>query len=439
MNAYENTPDCPIQLKGKVLLGITGSIAAFKSVDLVRYLKDAGFEVQVVLTQNALKFVTPLTLETLTEKRVYHSLWDSDQPGTHHIQLARWADVLVVAPASAQTLFRLAQGSAEDLLSTEALAFQGPKIVVPAMNPVMWNHPATQRNIKTLQKDGWQVLGPEMGIMACGEEGLGRMVSPQEIFQKVLLTLRPPSNHKTAVITLGPTRSYLDPVRYLTNRSSGKMGAMLCWEAFRRGYSVEAIVGTTSVDLPPGIKITSVSSNAEMIKAAQKAFFLCDVGDVFMSSAALLDWEVPKPSLEKLKKNAQKDFVLRLQKSKDLLKTLSSTSGKKKKPFVVGFAAETQNHLKNAQLKLQEKGCDAFFVNDVSRADRGFEADTNAGTWLTRKGDKVELGLSSKMELACKLFDLVEAGLIPVPVIKAKPIFSKKRRFEEASSGVELS
>jgi phosphopantothenoylcysteine decarboxylase/phosphopantothenate--cysteine ligase len=390
-------------LKGRrVLLCISGSIAAYKCCELVRALRECGAEVRVALTESAEKFVTRVTLETLSGQPVYHSLWEGGT-GTHHIEAARWAELALVAPATANTIAKLALGLADDLVTTELLAYRGPQLLAPAMNPSMFSHPAVQANLETLRARGWKILGPAAGATACGEEGLGRMLEPEELLMEAARALRAPSSGRRALITLGPTRSSLDPVRYLTNRSSGLMGAALAWAAAERGYDVTAICGPTEAPLPPGIKVMRVSTAAQMASAAQAAFA---ESSLFISAAAVLDWEVANPSAAKLKKlEGAPAPKLELERSPDVLATLAAKKGSGQ--FILGFAAETENAVENARGKLSAKNCDAVFANDVSKEGQGFEVSRNAGWWVSPAG-VTELKAQPKALLARNILDLIE-------------------------------
>ena len=387
----------------KVLLGISGSIAAFKACDIIRNLRKVGAHVRVVPTENALQFVTKTTLETLSGHTIHTTLWENH--GTHHIDAARWADIALVAPATANVLAKLAQGLADDLLSTELLAFQGPLFIAPAMNPAMYDHPATQGNVSTLQSRGVHILGPVVGNTSCGEEGLGRMLEPEEIVSHLALDLASPKD-QTILVTLGPTRSHLDPVRYLTNRSSGLMGAALCWEASRRGYRVVAVTGPCEAPLPPNTQIIRVESAAEMLQAAQKVWPRCLA---FLSAAAVLDWDVANISTQKLKK--ADGLSLQFQRNPDILKTLCDS--RRPGQWILGFAAETQDLLNQGELKIQNKGCNFLFANDVSIPGQGFDSQANSGFWFERSPSgsiqTSPLGPDSKVALASLMFDRMES------------------------------
>ena len=382
----------------RVLLGVTGSIAAYKSAELVRLLKECGAEVRVILTDSAEKFITPLTLETLSGNPVGSSLWETRSMGTHHIAEARWAEVAVIAPASANSIARLAHGFANDLLSAEILAFQGKVLIAPAMNPVMWENPATQANVATLRGRGFQWVSPEAGKMACGEVGVGRMAEPLAILEKVAELFYEEKKSEKILMTLGPTKSFFDPVRFLTNRSSGKMGAALAWEAVRRGYSVTCVTGPVDIALPRNVEHIPVQTTSEMFKAVKKHWAK---SDIFIGAAAVLDWEATNASEKKIKKGSS-TFRIELKPTPDILEWV----GKNKKPnqIILGFAAETDRLSENASDKLYRKQADFIFANDVSKSDVGFESDFNAGLWITRR-KTLQLDRAEKSEIARKLFD----------------------------------
>ena len=417
----------------KILLGITGSIAAFKACDLIRILRGAGAEVRVVLSEGAKNFVTPTTLETLSGAPVLSTMWlnssSSTLPessgtgwashGTHHISAARWADAFVVAPATAHTLAKLAHGFADDLLSTEALAFQGPLVVAPAMNPAMYSNPATQANLTLLRSRSVVFAGPEIGKTSCGEEGEGRMSTPEVIAETIAQALTSSKGINTRslngrpkkiVITLGPTRSAIDAVRFLTNRSSGKMGACLGWASLLRGYETTIIAGPLSTDVsgtspvvfPHGARLISVQTTEQMAAASEAAF---QDADIFVSAAAVLDWECAETFEGKLKKN-QGTPEVRLRPAIDILKQLGSR--KRAGQVLIGFAAEFESIEAYAHAKLEAKNCDAIFANPIHAANSGFESDHNQGFWIARGKAAQALGPLRKSELAHALLDRVE-------------------------------
>lgn len=399
-------------LKGKkILLGITGSIAAFKACDIVRFLRNCGAQVRVVLTPGAENFVTKVTLETLSGYRVLTGFWDAshDGIGTHHIDTARWGDLVLIAPCTANFIAKMAQGMADDLLSTELLAFRGPVLVAPAMNPTMYAHPAVQHNVRLLEERGVTLLGPAKGNTSCGEDGIGRMLEPSEIVEQVAAAFYAPPNNRHLVITLGPTQSAIDPVRFLTNRSSGLMGTALCWAAVQAGYRVTAICGPISdhvqAQLPASVEVIRVQTARQMSDAAIQLWKKDknSGADVFIATAAVLDWEIQNPATSKLKKD-QGPPALELTKSPDVLALVSSS--KTDRQFVLGFAAETESPVENALGKLRKKGCDAIFANDVSHSDQGFESAFNSGWWITPT-ETLQFEKSTKQELARSIISLV--------------------------------
>jgi phosphopantothenoylcysteine decarboxylase / phosphopantothenate---cysteine ligase len=393
----------------KILLGITGSIAAFKACDIIRFLRECGAEVKVVLSSGGENFVTKTTLENLTGYPVLSGFWSSDHSdfafGTHHIETARWADLILIAPATAHVIAKIAYGFADDLLTTEVLAFTGPIYIAPAMNPAMFNNPIVQENKARIEARQIKFLGPTSGLTACGEEGFGRMLEPESIVKLLASAFYSPKKPQHVLITLGPTRTAFDPVRFMTNRSSGLMGASLCWAAVQKGYQVTAICGPTDAALPPTAVIHRVQTAQEMLIKSQEAW---PSTDIFISAAAVLDWEAVSPSAQKLKKGSGLP-KLEIKKAPDILSTLSRD--RKNHQFILGFAAETENPVENARKKLISKGCDAVFVNDVSKPNQGFESELNTGYWLSSEWNPVTIPSCTKPELARKLLSLIEQNL----------------------------
>jgi len=388
-------------LKGKkIALCITGSIAAFKSHDIIRFLKECQAEVKVILSKNAKQFVTPLTLETLSGQKVFTDLFE-DAHGTHHIDCARWADVFLIAPATANCIAKLANGLADDLISTELLAFQGPLFVAPAMNPDMYSHPATQKNIETLSSRGVTFIGPTQGKTACAEIGLGRMSEPNEILENIAVFNKSKRNKKI-LISFGPTQSNLDPVRYITNRSSGKMGVALCYAAQSLGYTVIAVSGPTQLQSPSFIKNVKVKTTTEMHEAVTKLFPTCDI---FISAAAVLDFEFTETQIQKVKKDKSESLPFNLKPTTDILSEVSKI--KKPHQTIIGFAAETDSHIENAKSKLANKKLDAVFVNPIEDSQFGFESQNNKGFFITPT--QVEtLESNSKINIALQIINKLE-------------------------------
>lgn len=380
-----------------IVLGITGGIAAYKSAELVRRLVDHGAEVQVVMTDAAKAFIAPLTLQALSGRPVRDTLLDpSAESGMGHIEIARWADRLVVAPASADFIARLAGGMASDLLATVCLATSAPIALAPAMNQGMWRKSATQRNLATLKADGITMLGPNSGEQACGDVGPGRMVEPAEIISHLT------SPEKTQVldgvsvmITAGPTWEALDPVRVLSNHSSGKMGYAVAAAAVSAGATVTLVSGPTALDPPPGIQYRSIRSAEEMLAAVERDIDTCDV---FIGVAAVADYRPARSEASKIKKQAD-SITLELVRTPDILARVAQQV---KRPFTVGFAAETDQAIENAREKLHNKGLDLIAVNQVDEANNPFGSEENRLVLISQT-DEIDLGRDSKTVLAEQL------------------------------------
>ena len=385
----------------RVLVGITGGIAAYKSADLVRRLRDEGGDVRIVMTTAATQFITPLTMQALSGNTVHVHLLDAaTENAMDHITLARWADVVVVAPAGANFMAKLAQGMADDLLSTLCLASTAPLVVVPAMNHVMWSHPATQANRLVLLDRGVHFLGPAAGDQACGESGPGRMVEPPEIVAALVGMFETDAlQGKKLVITAGPTREAIDPVRFLSNRSSGKMGYALAEAATEAGAEVVLISGPVNLPCPSRVERIMVESAAEMLSAVMKSSV---DADIFIAAAAVADYTVAVPEPSKIKKG-EGGFELHLERTPDIVATVAALD---ERPYIVGFAAETEDLKKNASAKLEAKGLDMVAANWVDRPDSGFESDNNALTVLWRGGG-ADLPHASKSQLARQLIQVI--------------------------------
>ena len=377
-----------------IVLGITGGIAAYKSAELVRRLVDHGAEVQVVMTDAAKAFIAPLTLQALSGRPVRDSLLDpSAESGMGHIEIARWADRLVVAPASADFIARLAGGMASDLLATVCLATSAPIALAPAMNQGMWRKSATQRNLATLKADGITMLGPNSGEQACGDVGPGRMVEPAEIISH----LTNPEKARVldgvnVMITAGPTWEALDPVRVLSNHSSGKMGYAVAAAAVSAGATVTLVSGPTALDPPPGIQYRSIQSAEEMLAAVERDIDTCDV---FIGVAAVADYRPARSEASKIKKQADA-ITLELVRTPDILARVAQQV---KRPFTVGFAAETDQAIENAREKLHNKGLDLIAVNQVDETNSPFGSDENRLVLISQT-DEIDLGRDSKTVLA---------------------------------------
>lgn len=395
-----------IQPKTHIVLGVTGGIAAYKSAMLVRRLREAGFEVRVVMTEGAQAFITPLTFQALSGNPVHTNLLDpAAEAGMGHIELARWADLVLIAPASADALARIAAGMADDLLSTLVLATTAPVMVSPAMNQQMWQNPITQRNLQTLRDYGIHVIDPDAGEQACGEVGMGRMPEPEALVDIVDLKLRP--RHlaqylagQHVVITAGPTREALDPVRYVSNHSSGKMGFALAEACRDAGARVTLIAGPVGLATPKGIERINIASARDLLAESLR---VVDAGcDIFVATAAVADYRAASVAEQKIKK-AGDTLTIELIKNPDVVATIAQHA---KRPFVVGFAAETQHIEEYARGKLANKQLDMIACNDVSRSDIGFASDENAMTvfFSDRYGfEKVKLDKASKIDIARRL------------------------------------
>jgi phosphopantothenoylcysteine decarboxylase / phosphopantothenate---cysteine ligase len=390
----------PSQSSLKVLLGVTGGIAVYKSPELVRRLTDRGVEVQVVMTRAARQFVSPTTFQAVSARRVRSELWDPDaEAAMSHIELARWADLVVVAPATAHFIAELAGGFAGDLLSTVCIATAAPVIVAPAMNQQMWAHPAVQANVATLESRGVRILGPGAGDQACGEHGMGRMLEPDEIAAQLLATTAPRvlAGIKT-VVSAGPTREPIDPVRYITNRSSGKMGFAVAAAARDAGADVVLVTGPVALPTPKGIRRIDVETADQMCAAVHR-----EIGGagLFIGCAAVSDYRPRVASPQKIKRSSA-DMSLELVRSPD---TLASVAAMPDAPFCVGFAAETEDVERHARDKLENKGLDMIAANRVGPTC-GFDKETNA-LKVFWPGGEAEFGESSKAELARRLIALI--------------------------------
>lgn len=388
----------------RILLGISGGIAAYKSADLVRRLTERGAEVRVILTSAAQEFITPLTLQAVSGNPVSHSLLDpAAEAAMGHIELAKWADCLLIAPASADVIARLAHGLANDLLTTCVLATAAPVAVAPAMNQQMYKNIATQKNIATLKEHNFHIFGPGVGAQACGDTGAGRMLEPLELVALTEQLFRPVKNLQgmQLTITAGPTREAIDPVRYISNHSSGKMGYALAAAAASMGASVTLISGPVQLATPAGVKRVDVQSAEQMYQAALAAAVK---SDVFIGCAAVADYRVADIATDKLKKGTADDLALKLIKNPDIIAAVAALP--QHRPFTVGFAAETRNVLDYARQKLLNKRLDMICANDVSKADSGFNSDDNALSIIWRGGEQ-DLPKASKTELAKQLITLI--------------------------------
>lgn len=398
-------------LAGKrILLVVTGGIAAYKSLELVRRLREQGAAVTAVLTKAATEFVTPLSLASLTENKVYQELFSlTDESEMGHIQLSRAADLVVVAPATANALAKLAAGIADDLASTLLLATDKDLLVAPAMNVRMWEHPATRANLATLRQRGVLVVGPEEGPMACGEFGFGRLSEPMTILAAIdaYFAAATPLAGKRALVTSGPTHEPIDPVRYIANRSSGKQGHAIAAALARLGARVTLVTGPVTLADPPAVETVHVETAAQMLEACLAAL----PADVAVCAAAVADWRVARAADQKLKKDGKGAPTLSMAENPDILATLSKRKGDRP-ALVVGFAAETQSVVDYARAKLKKKGCDWILANDVSGGGV-FGQDDNQITLVEAKGEEAWPRLDKQavaQRLAQRIADRFAAG-----------------------------
>lgn len=390
-------------LAGKqIVVGVTGSIAAYKSADLVRRLREAGAEIRVVMTHAATEFITPLTLQTLSGHPVAIELLDADQESAMgHIALARWADWIVIAPCSADTLARLVHGRADDLLSAMILASDRPLALAPAMNNKMWQHPATQENLSQLKNRGVYVLGPASGDQACGEQGEGRLMDPDDILSQLKRWQQPGAlSGRKVILTAGPTHEPLDPVRYLANRSSGKMGFAIAEAAIEAGAAVTLIAGPVALSTPARVNRIDVQSAAEMASAVVNEIEDCDI---FIGCAAVADFTPESPAAQKIKKATHPTYHLDLQPTTDILATVGQHSYRPS--LVVGFAAETEQLEASARDKLTRKNADMIAANNVADG-KAFGHDVNALEVFWQDGH-ASLPQAAKSQLARELMFLI--------------------------------
>lgn len=432
-------------LKGKrLLLVISGGIAAYKALELIRRLRERGASVRCAMTKSAEEFVTALSVSSLSGEKVSTDLFSlTDEAEMGHIELSRDADLVVVAPATANILARMAGGLADDMATTLLLATDKPVLVAPAMNVRMWYHPATQRNVEQLKKDGVAFIGPNDGEMACGEFGPGRMAEPLEIvaaieaqFGRPLpkhLTLVQPAGGKAvetlktaqdlkgrrAIVTSGPTHEAIDPVRYIANRSSGKQGHAIAAALAARGAEVTLVTGPVSLPDPPGVKTVHVEAARDMFSAC----FLDLPVDIFVAAAAVADWRVAVEAAQKIKKSGDLPPTLKLAENPDILRAIATTDKKRRPALVVGFAAETETVVAHAQKKLSSKGCDWILANDVSEGTGTFGGDSNTVHLVTQSSVE-DWPRLSKPEVAARLAERIARHFNDPG--KSKPVLVKK-------------
>lgn len=381
-----------------VLLCVTGCIAAYKSCEIARALQKAGVRVKVCMTEHATSFVGPTTFRALTREEVAVDLFDNPSDPIHHISLAKEPDVVLVAPATANVVAKVAHGQADDLLTTTVLATDAPVVVAPAMNVGMWQAEATQKNIATLEQRGFDIVRPATGYLACGDTGEGKLADVDDIVARTLVALETSQAlaGERVLITAGGTREAIDPVRYIGNRSSGKMGHALARAARAMGAEVTLVTTSTQLSIPFGVEGVRVESAAQMLDAVSQRFDACTM---LICAAAVADYAPAHPAPHKLSKADGELTHIDLVKTADILAEMSRVKGKR---VVIGFAAETNDLVRRARAKLERKGCDAIVANDVSRAESTFGSDTNAVTWVSSQGVE-ELPCTGKQALAFEL------------------------------------
>jgi phosphopantothenoylcysteine decarboxylase/phosphopantothenate--cysteine ligase len=389
----------------KILLIICGGISAYKSLEIIRLLKKRGATVKTILTKNAKEFVTPLSVASLSQEKVYDDLFSAENESEmDHISLSRWSDLILVAPATANTISKLSVGSSDDLASTVMLASNKDIFLTPAMNVRMWEHPSTKENLNKLKKYGYKIIGPDIGDMACGEFGEGKMTEPNEIIKKIetyFLNFNKTKKFK-ALVTAGPTHEYIDPVRFITNKSSGKQGFELAKVLSKKGFETTLISGPTNLKINNDINLIQVETAEQMFKSTQNNLPV----DVAIFCAAVADFKIKEKEKEKIKK---KDFInLNLEKNIDILNYVSSHNSLRPK-LVIGFSAETSNIEENSRKKLMEKNCDWIIANDISNKSIGFDSDFNEVTILykNKKINDEKLYMKKKSEIAEEIVDRV--------------------------------
>lgn len=408
----------------RILLGVTGCIGAYKAAEVLRGLQRAGAEVRVIMTRHATEFIRPLTFEALSGKPVIVEMYDRpDYSVIEHISVAREADLLLVAPATANIIAKFAHGLADDFLSTVYLSNTNPVVIAPAMNVEMWRHPAMQENLALLRARGVEVVDPGEGYQACGEVGVGRLAEPEEIVERALAVARRKSgpavdapgeaavnesgdlSAESILITAGPTVEDLDPVRFITNRSSGRMGYAIAEAARARGARVVMVSGPTRLTPPPGVETISVRSTAEMYEAVMGRLA---ESTVFIGCAAVADYRPVERAPQKIKKRGDGRLTIELEATEDIIAAVGSDANKNGR-IVAGFAAESESLIAHAEEKMRAKGMDLIVANDITRQDAGFDVETNAAIIIRRDGERVDLPLQSKRELADRLLDEILA------------------------------
>ena len=393
----------------KILFIICGGISAYKTLETIRLFKKNNAEIKTILTKSAKEFVTPLSISSLSKGKVYDDLFNvENESEMDHIALSRWADAIVVAPATANTISKLSQGTSEDLASTVILASNKQIFLVPAMNVRMWEHQSTKKNLNILKSYGYKFIGPVTGDMACGEFGEGKMSDPLEIFDSINNFLSGQTKNKKikALVTAGPTNEYIDPVRFISNKSSGKQGYEIARSLFKRGFETTLISGPTNLDIDENINLIKVETAEEMFKATQQNL----PTDIAIFSAAVADFKINKKKHDKIKK--QESLVINLEKNIDILNYVSNHNSMRPN-LVIGFAAETNNLDRNAISKLANKNCDWIIANDVSKKESGFNSDFNEVTiyYKDHKNKKEKLSLKKKSEISEEIVDRIVAQI----------------------------
>ena len=396
-------------LNKKILLIICGGISAYKSLELIRSFKKKGAQIKTILTNSAKQFVTPLSVTSLSQEKVYDDLFSlENEAEMDHISLSRWSDVILVAPATANTISKLSSGSSDDLASTVMLASDKDIFLAPAMNVRMWEHPSTKKNIAKLKSYGFNLIGPEIGDMACGEFGEGKMTEPEQIIKKIENYFNSLYKNKKlkALVTAGPTYEYIDPVRFITNKSSGKQGYELAKSLSKKGFETTLISGPTNLEVEKDINFIKVETADQMFKATQKNL----PTDVAIFSAAVADFKVQKQQAEKIKK--KENLNLSLETNVDILNYVSNHNSLRPK-LVIGFAAETNNLENNSKKKLIDKNCDWIIANDVSNDSIGFNSDFNEVTifYKNKKINDEKLYMKKKSEISDEIIDRVISQL----------------------------
>jgi len=389
----------------KILFIICGGVSAYKSLEIIRMFKKNNAEIKTILTKNAKEFVTPLSVSSLSQGKVYDDLFSvENETEMDHIALSRWADAIIVSPATANTISKLSQGSSEDLASTVILASNKQVFLAPAMNVRMWEHQSTKNNLETLKNYGYKVIGPIIGDMACGEYGEGKMSEPKDIFNEINNFLSNQTKNKKikALVTAGPTNEYIDPIRFITNKSSGKQGYEIAKSLSKRGFDTTLISGPTNLDIDENVNLIKVETAEEMFKATQKSL----PTDIAVFSAAVADFKIKEKNRNKIKK--QENLTINLEKNIDILNYVSNHNSMRPK-LVIGFAAETNDLDKNAVSKLTNKNCDWIIANDVSKKDSGFESDHNEVTihYKNPKNKKEKLSFKKKSEISEEIVDRI--------------------------------